>query len=95
MFRKRTRIGASWHLYHARNCDCRKIDGGITVLFKRGGTVIPPLKLPKGGEDLFERRHPGLFATVAQHSSIDGQPSSAISMPSVQPRLDAQSRAPT
>ncbi len=34
----------AWHLDHARNCGCRKIDGGVAALLAARGIPIPELK---------------------------------------------------
>jgi hypothetical protein len=34
----------AWHLDHARNCGCRKIEGGVAALLKERGIPIPALK---------------------------------------------------
>jgi hypothetical protein len=36
------RVG--WHLDHARNCGCRKIEGSIAALLKARGIPVPELE---------------------------------------------------
>ena len=31
----------AWHIEHARNCGCRRIDGGVARLFEKHGVPIP------------------------------------------------------
>lgn len=37
----------AWHLDHARNCGCRKIEGKLAELLKRRGIAIPQFEPPK------------------------------------------------
>ncbi len=34
----------AWHIEHARNCGCRKIEGGVAALFRKRGIPIPKLR---------------------------------------------------
>lgn len=34
----------AWHAEHARNCGCRKIEGGVAELFRKHGVPIPQPK---------------------------------------------------
>lgn len=36
-----------WHLKHARNCGCRKIEGKIASEMKKRGIAIPTYKATK------------------------------------------------
>lgn len=31
----------AWHVEHARNCGCRRIEGGVAELFRKRGIPIP------------------------------------------------------
>lgn len=37
----------AWHIDHARNCECRKIEGKLAELLRRRGIAIPQLAPPK------------------------------------------------
>jgi hypothetical protein len=39
----------AWHLDHARNCGCRKIDGGVAALLRERGMPIPELNSKMAG----------------------------------------------
>lgn len=38
----------AWHTEHARNCGCRKIEGGVAELFRKRGLPIPQPRRPAG-----------------------------------------------
>jgi hypothetical protein len=37
----------AWHLEHARNCGCRKIEGKLAELLQRRGIAVPEFRQPK------------------------------------------------